>query len=100
MEMCPTKQQNVSSSLTTVREMDKQKGHEMVGSMLDSMREAADQDKEVEKIVMLGEGYAALLADISATQLLVNAGHGYEFCGIPVFSGRAEGESLFRLEYK
>lgn len=80
--------------------MDKQKGHEMVGSMLDSLREASDQGKEIKRIVMLGDGYAALLADISAIQLLVNTAGGFEFCGIPVFSGRAEGESLFRFEYK
>lgn len=80
--------------------MNREQSHEMVGTLLDALQEAAFQDKKVKRIVMLGRAYGELREDTSAKQFLKPAAQGYEFSGIAVVSAAAEGEKSFRLEYE
>lgn len=81
--------------------MDQKESHEMVGDLLDLVNGAADEGKTISLIVMLGDSWQGLMADVSAKQFLTapKIGEPWKFCGIPVASSGAQPGRSYRVEY-
>lgn len=81
--------------------MNQQESHEMVGELLDALNQDRLDGRQPTAIVMLGDAWAGLMADVSAMQFIVAApiGQPYTFQQIPLKSSNADGPHKFRLEY-